>query len=118
MALVKFSPDRQPRRGEGSNAEPAAMTVWAVLLALVDWLNTNYVKWFVSGLATVGVGNTFIDVTHGLGNPSYRVTLTPNGADPTLRYWVLNKTATQFRISLSGAAPAGGVSFDWIVRGE
>lgn len=70
----------------------------------------------LGGTATIAVGATSIVVTHGLGNGNFQVAITPL-ADPTVRYWVTAKSSTSFTISLSAAAPAGGVAFDWILRG-
>lgn len=115
MPILKFTPDRQPRR-EG-DAMDAAMTVWAVLLNLIDWLTQNYVNQYKQGSSTVPAAGTFVDVPHSLGVALHRVFITPT-LDPGARYWVSNKTATQFRINLSAVAPAGGIPFDWMVKGD
>jgi hypothetical protein len=115
MPVVKFTPDRQPRRD--GEAVDAAMSVWQVMLLLIDWLTQNYVNLFKVGSSTVPAGLATVIVAHGLGSSAYRVAITPT-VDPTLRWWVSNKTAVQFQMNLSAVAPAGGVSFDWIVKGD
>lgn len=115
MPVVKFTPDRQPRRDD--EAINAAMTVWQVVLLLIDWLTQNYVNLFKVGTATVPAGSATLLVSHGLGSSAYRVTITPL-VDPTLRWWVSNKTASQFQMNLSANAPAGGVSFDWLAKAD
>ena len=113
MAITKFVPDRQPRR----NDPDAAMTVWQVILNLIDWLTSNYVQQFKSGSATVPNTNTTLVVNHGLGVVSYRIALVPT-IDPGGRYWVTNKTASSFQINLQIAAPVGGITFDYFVKGD
>lgn len=115
MPVTKFTPDRSPRR-DGDPID-AAMTVWAILLLLIDWLTQSYVAVFKSGTSTVAAGNANVLVTHGLGSSAYRAFITPL-LDPTLRYWISNKTASQFQLNLSANAPAGGIPFDWIVKGD
>jgi hypothetical protein len=113
VAITKFTPDRQPRHDDPN----AAMTVWQILLLFFDWINSNYVAQFKSGSSTVPNGSTTLVVSHGLGVASYRAELTPL-QDPGGRYWVSNKTGSQFQINLSVVAPVGGIAFDWLVKGD
>ena|SRR3990167_5858147 len=75
----------------------------------------DYTDSFEQGTAAVITGNTSVTVTHNLGAATYRVMIVPT-VDPTLRFWVSNKTDNDFQINLSAAAPVGGVSFDWVVK--
>lgn len=115
MPVVKFTPERQPRRD--GEAIDAAMTAWQVVLSLIDWLTQSYVNAFRVGTAAVPAGSPSVLVSHGLGSSAYRVMITPL-VDPTLRWWVSNKTASQFQMNLSANAPAGGVSFDWLAKAD
>jgi hypothetical protein len=71
---------------------------------------------FKSGSATVPNAATTVVVTHGLGVASNAVVITPT-VDPGGRFWVSAKSSTQFTINLQVAAPVGGISFDYIVKG-
>lgn len=71
---------------------------------------------FKSDSVTIGVGATTVVVTHSLGIASNAVAITPT-IDPGGRFWVSAKSATQFQINLQVAAPVGGISFDYIVKG-
>lgn len=112
MPVLKFVPDRVPRREDPA----AAMTVWQILLQFIDWTATQYVGQFKSGIASITVGNASVVVTHGLGTAAYRVMVTPT-TDPVGRWWVSSKTATTFQINLSAAA-GGTITFDWLVKGD
>ena len=74
-----------------------------------------FVNTFIQGSATVAATNTFVDVT-GSFPTTYQVNLTPLN-DPTVRYWVSFKSSSKFTITLSAAAPVGGVNFDYLVKG-
>jgi len=86
---------------------------------LVEYLRDQFDKFwnrFASGTATVAQGNTTQVVTHSLGVSTYGLALTPL-ADPGGTFWASGKSATQFTINLQTAAPIGGISFDWLVKG-
>jgi hypothetical protein len=91
-----------------------------VVQQLLEFLRDQFDKFWqgqIRGNSTVPNTATTLVVTHGLGQPTYSVVATPL-VDPGVgRWWISNKTATQFQINLTTAAPVGGVPFDWIVKG-
>lgn len=70
---------------------------------------------FALGNATISNPATSVIVIHGLNISTYSVVLTPL-ADPVNRWWISNKTATQFQINVS-ATPSVSLSFNWLVKG-
>ena len=70
---------------------------------------------FAIGNATITNPATSVVVVHGLDTSTYSVVITPL-SDPVNRYWVSNKTATQFQINVS-ATPAVSLAFNWLVKG-
>lgn len=102
---------RSPKRDDPNGH----MTVQANLDQLRDAFDASVGK-FKQGTSTVTSANTSLVVTHGLGAATHQVMLTPL-VDPAGRWWVSNKTATQFQINLQVAAPVGGIQFDWVVKG-
>jgi hypothetical protein len=101
------------RRGD---IEDGYLVVQEMVLFLRDAFDKFQVK-FQAGQATVAQSNTSIAVSLP-SNPGaiYSVALTPT-VDPGGRYWVTGKSSTGFTINLQTAAPVGGVSFDWSVKG-
>lgn len=83
-------------------------------LGLVRDAVNSHIAGTDSGSAIVPNGSSVLTVNHGLGTASFTAKLTPVG-DPVNRYWVANKTSTQFDINLSAVAGASGVPFDWEV---
>jgi hypothetical protein len=68
------------------------------------------------GTATVAQSATTVTVNHNVGTSLYSAVATPT-SNPGGSWWVSGKTASQFVINLQTAAPVGGVSFDWTVKG-
>jgi hypothetical protein len=93
-------------------------TVWTMFLWFLGTIYDQFVNKFALGTNTVAAAATTLTVVHGLGFASYTVILTPNGAAPPGTYWVSGKTTTQFVINLSTPAPAGGTTFDWMVKAK
>jgi len=91
------------------------MTVQSMLEYLRDKYD-GFQNKFLTGNATVLQGNTTLLVTHGLGNPTYAVVVSPT-VNPGGNWWISNKTASQFQLNLAVAAPVGGVPFEWQVKG-
>lgn len=90
-----------------------------VVQQLLEFLRDQFDKFqnnTIRGTSTVLATQTTLVVSHGLGNPTFSVVAVPL-LDPGGRYWLSNKTATQFQINLQTAAPVGGIPFDWIVKG-
>lgn len=71
----------------------------------------------VTGTATIIATGTQVTVNFAGDFANYVAVVTPT-KDPGSRFWISNKTATSFRINLSSAAPAGGVDFDYLVKGD
>lgn len=67
------------------------------------------------GSATIAQGSTTLLVSHGLSTPSYSVGVIPL-VNPGGNVWASNKTASQFQVNVSVAAPVGGIPFDWFVQ--
>jgi hypothetical protein len=76
----------------------------------------TFVQKFASGSVSVPAGQTTLNVAHTSVGSIHAVTVTPTG-DPGGRWWISGKTATGFTINLQVAAPAGGVGFDYFVKG-
>jgi len=91
------------------------MVVQSMLEYLRDKFD-GFQNGFARGTSVVLVGATTLVVTHSLGNPTYSVVATPLN-NPGGNWWISNKTGTQFQINLAVAAPVGGVTFDWSVKG-
>jgi hypothetical protein len=73
-----------------------------------------------AGSVVVPAGNTTATVIHSSGAPN-AVGLTPTNANIGIvwgggGFWVTGKTNNQFVVNLGVAAPAGGVTFDWMVK--
>lgn len=109
MSTILFP--EKPRREDPQ----AAMVVQRNLNFLRDQLE-DLIKESEGGSATVTVGNTSVSVTLTQTYAAYSVVISPT-KDPGVRYWVSNKATTTFQINLQSAAPAGGISFDYIVKG-
>lgn len=91
------------------------MVVQQMVEFLRDAFDAGMAK-MARGSAVIAAAGTFVDVAFSSVGATFSVAVTPT-VDPTLRYWVSNKTAGSFRINLSAGAPAGGVGFDWIAKG-
>lgn len=113
MAILKFVPQRVPRRDDIN----AAMTVWLILLDFIDWVSLNYLGQFKTGTVTLPSGASNGLVVHGLGVANYRAFIIPL-QDPLSRYWISNKTSTSFQLNMQTAAPTGGIQFDWLAKGD
>jgi hypothetical protein len=102
---------KRARRGDANG--------YMVVQEMLDWLRDlfdGFTNRFRQGTATVPQAATFVDVVHGLGQGNHQVLLTPL-TNPAADWWVSSKSATQFRINLSVAAPVGGITFDYLVKG-
>jgi hypothetical protein len=95
--------------------ENGYMTVQQMVLYLRDVFD-KFANTFQRGTATVAASSTGVAVTIA-STSSYALTVTPLG-DPGGRWWVSGKSGTGFTINLQVAAPAGGLSFDWTVKGS
>jgi len=51
--------------------------------------------------ATITAGNTYVDVTHGMGTTPTSVQVTPTTNLGTRSFWVSDKGATTFRININ-----------------
>jgi len=130
MANQTTLPQRPTKKG------PVDQQVWTTWTMLMYFINAIYDAQIASilsqiaaiggtstvqaGSATVAAGNTTVTVSHSLGAPN-AVALTPTNANVGIvwgggGYWVTGKTNTSFVINLGVAAPAGGVTFDWMVK--
>lgn len=90
-----------------------------VVQSMLEFLRDQFDKTWngvKQGTSTVPNTATTLVVTHALGSATYAVVATPL-LDPGGRWWISNKTSSQFQINLQTAAPVGGIPFDWIVRG-
>ncbi|MFA7169266.1 MAG: hypothetical protein WC178_00205 [Candidatus Paceibacterota bacterium] len=65
-----------------------------------------------SGVSTIATTTTSIVVTHGLATTPTRVQLTPTTDTGGKRYWISEKTATTFTITID-SAHTSDISFDW-----
>jgi parallel beta-helix repeat protein len=74
--------------------------------------NTGYVT-ENSGTATIPNGSTSIVVNHGLATTPTRVQVTPTLLSNANKFWVTDKTATQFTINVDSDPGAGTAVFDW-----
>jgi len=97
-----------------NDAAGIAWTIWQNILWSTSVVFDVFVNKFDEGNAVVAAGQTFVAVGHGLAVSNYAVVVTPT-ADPGSRFWVSNKTSTQFRINLQ-TAPGGAVAFDWSAK--
>lgn len=72
-----------------------------------------------SGTATIVSGDTSVVVTHGLAKTPTGVQVTPTLLSNANKFWVTNKTSTQFTINVDGDPGEGTAKFDWrAVAGE
>jgi hypothetical protein len=69
-----------------------------------------------NGAATIGVGNTFVDVPHGLDvvPPTASIRVSPIGDYGSARWWFASADATNIRIQTNAAA-AGALPFSWSI---
>jgi len=111
--MAGFQFPRKARRNDNNGH----MVVQDNLERFRDYVDTELITSYVHGSDTVAAGTTTKVVTHNLNMASYWVGITAL-VDPSTRFWVTNKASTSFQINLLAAAPAGGVSFDYIVRGD
>lgn len=91
------------------------MTVQKNVDQVVDHINKTAAK-LQAGTATITNPATTVVVGHPFDTTAFKVTITPTvdlGAG--VRFWVSNKTTTNFTINVS-AAPAVSFTFDWIAR--
>lgn len=65
-----------------------------------------------SDSATLSAGDTYVDVTHGLGGTPSRVQLTPTSNLGGRTFWISDKGATTFRINIS-SSDLEDHTFDW-----
>jgi hypothetical protein len=100
---------RKPRRDDVH----AALVVQRNLDDLAKAFDDTSTK-IAMGSAQVNTGATTAVVTHNLGTNVFQAVITPT-VDPGSRWWINNKTATQFTINLQ-VAPGGNVTFDWIAK--
>jgi len=109
------------------------LTTWTMLLYFINAIYDAQIASILAQIAAIGgtstvqagsttvtVGNTTVTVVHTLGAPN-AVNVTPTNANIATvwgggGYWITGKTNTQFVINLAVAAPAGGVTFDWMVK--
>lgn len=106
-----------PERARRDDVLHGHMTVQDNLDRVLDSLNALDAK-LKRGSATIVPPATTVLAVHNLGSPSYGAVVTPTAdVGAGLRWWISNKTATQFQINLS-AAPAGNVPFEWVVKGD
>src|SRR5262245_52800874 len=68
-----------------------------------------------TNLVPVGATSVAVAFNQAIANP--KVTAQPTSNPGGLQYWISGKTPTGFVFNLSAAAPAGGIPFDWSVRG-
>ena len=92
------------------------MTVQRMLRWFANNVYDKFVGKFVHGTATVPATATTVVVTHNLGSTTYQVIL-QQLLNLSGTFWVSNKTSSQFTINLSVAAPTGGATFDWFLKG-
>lgn len=66
------------------------------------------------GGASIAVGSTYVDVTHGLsGTPTNKVNVTPSGSSNATKFWISNVGATTFRINVDTAITTSVANFSW-----
>lgn len=91
------------------------MTVQTMLEFLRDEFDRQIGK-FKSGSASITSPATSVTVTHGMGTALYQVVAVPVNGDVGSRWWISNKTATQFVINVQ-TTPGTTAIFDWITKG-
>lgn len=91
------------------------MTVQRNLEFLRDAFDKNVAK-IVFGTTTVPQGATNVVASHTLGASTYAAVATPQ-VNPGGNWWISNKATTSFQLNLAVAAPVGGITFDWILKG-
>lgn len=107
-------PPQHPMRQ--ATVQQQVWTVWTMFLWFLNTIYDQFTSKFATGTSTIPAAATTLTVVHNLGYVSYAVTLTPNGAAAPSAYWISGKTTSQFVINIASPAPAGGVTFDWMVK--
>jgi|SRR5215472_3390616 len=130
MAKQTTLPQRPVKKGP---VDQQVWTTWTMLLFFINSIYDTQIAQLQAQIAAIGgtstvqagstsvpAGLTTVTVAHTLGAPN-AVAVTPTNANVAVvwgagGYWVTGKTNTQFVINLGVAAPAGGVTFDWMVK--
>lgn len=104
-----------PLRAKRGDVENGYMVVQQMVEFLRDVFD-KFTGSIIPGSSIITNGNTTVTVALTSALAVYSVQATPT-VDPAGRYWISGKTSTQFVINLQVAAPVGGITFDWIVKG-